>query len=329
MNPVSRHSRFPVFVVFILTSSTAFGAGLSARDWMMSMAKAVQKHNYQGIFVYRHDNQIEAMRIVHRSVGGKQRERLVSLNGVAREIIRNDQEVVCYLPDQNSVVVENRKNSDKNFPGLFPKRLDRVTANYKLELGGTSRVANRMAQMVVVRPLDHYRYGYHLWADTKTGLLLKSNLVGTDGHIIEQFMFTNISIDKPISDAALKPRYNGKGMVWHRENDAAGQPAVKAHWHATKVPPGFELTRQISRHGPMHKQEVEHLVYADGLAAVSVFVERRTKDKKSAIEGATGMGAVHAFGRVSGDYHITVVGEVPPATVAMIANSVTAVGDAK
>jgi sigma-E factor negative regulatory protein RseB len=323
MSPFLRHSRYSTFLVFVLSSSAAMAAGGSAREWMMSMGRAVQEHNYTGTFVYRHGDQIEAMRIVHRARNGKPRELLTSLNGVAREIIRNDRDVVCYLPDRNSVVVEHRKTSDKSFPALLPKRLDRVTRNYTLMLGGMNRIADRKAQMVVVKPHDRYRYGYHLWADRKTGLLLKSNLVDPQGHIIEQFMFTNISIDHPILDKDLQPRYTGKGMVWHRETDSSAKPSMETHWRATKLPSGFELTKQISRKGPMHKQEIEHLVYSDGLAAVSVFIERKDERAKHSIHGATGMGAVHAYGRVAGDYHITVVGEVPPATVAMIANSVS------
>jgi sigma-E factor negative regulatory protein RseB len=329
MNPVLRHARLPTFIVFLLSSSTAFAAGLSARDWMMSMAEAVQKHNYEGTFVYRHGDQIESMRIVHRVDRGRQQERLIALNGVPREIVRNDHDVICYLPDRNSVMVEQRKNIDQNFPAMLPKRLARVTANYKLALGGTNRIADRMAQMVIVRPEDQYRYGYHLWADTKTGLLLKSNLVDPEGHIIEQFMFTNIAVDKPISNKELKPRYSGKGMVWHRETDTPAKSVSGARWGASKLPPGFVLTKQIARQGPMHKQEVEHLVYSDGLAAVSVFIEPKDPNKKGAIVGATSMGAVHAFGRQVGKYHVTAIGEVPAATVAMIANSVALTKDGK
>jgi sigma-E factor negative regulatory protein RseB len=322
MSPVLRHALLPTFTAFLLSSSTAFGAGPSARDWMMSMSEAVQKHNYEGTFVYRHGDQIETMRIVHRVTGGRQQERLIALNGIPREIVRNDHDVVCYLPDRNSVMVEHRKNINQNFPAMLPKRLARVTANYKLALGGTNRIADRMAQMVIVRPDDKYRYGYHLWADTKTGLLLKSNLVDPEGRIIEQFMFTNIAVDKPISNKELKPRYSGKGMVWHRETDTPDKSVSGARWRATKLPPGFVLTKEIARQGPMHRQVVEHLVYSDGLAAVSVFIEREEPAKKGVIQGATGMGAVHAFGRVVGKYHVTVIGEVPAATVSMIAASV-------
>lgn len=312
------------FLVLVLGAGP-FGLATAAdspMDWLMKMANAVREQSYEGTFIYRHDDQIEAMRIVHRAENGMARERLVSLNGEAREIIRDNRDVVCYLPDKRSVVVEHRKTGQKSFPALLPDRLDKVESSYKLGFGGHDRVATRKTRMIFVKPRDKYRYGYQLWADEKTGLLLKSNLISNDHKVVEQFMFTQIEIGKAISVADLRPQYSGKKWSWHREKEGAIAESTNRRWKATRLPRGYSLSRRMSRHLPMRDMVVEHLVYSDGLAAVSVFIEPKNAKSRRPMIGATGMGAVHAFGTMVSGHQVTVVGEVPVATVELIGNSI-------
>jgi len=318
---IARRHRFLLLTLFIPSVSAV--AADSAMDWLMKMNAAVQNKNYTGTFVYRHGDQMEAMRIVHRSNKGIHRERLISLNGEAREVIRNDRDVICYLPTKKSVVVEHRKSREKSFPALLPHSLDRISSYYSLGLGKGDRVANHATQMVYIKPKDAYRYGYQLWADKKTGLLLRANLVNEKGKVVEQFMFTDISIGKKVRSADLKSRYTGKKWVWHREKEMNADSNKAARWKASRLPKGFSLSRRIMRNKPMRNMPVEHLVYSDGLAAISVFIEPQDKKGKRKIKGTTGMGAVHAFGTVINNHQITVVGEVPAATVALIGNSIT------
>ncbi len=318
---IPRQFRLLLLAFFVWPASAT--AADSAMDWLMKMNMAVQKMNYDGIFVYRHGDQLEAMRIIHRVRNGEHRERLVSLNGEAREVIRNNRDVICYLPSKKSVVIEHRKTSQKNFPALLPHRLDRLSSYYHLGLGGSDRVAKRVTQVVIIKPKDAYRYGYHLWADKKTGLLLRANLVNAKGRVVEQFMFTDISIGNQVSMADLKSSYSGKKWVWHREKEMSSDKVKEIRWKAARLPGGFSLSRRILRNMPMGNMPVEHLVYSDGLAAISVFIEPRGKKNKHRMKGTTGMGAVHAFGAVVNNHQITVVGEVPAATVALVGNSIT------
>lgn len=313
---------FVLLLAFTILPAGATAAD-SAMDWLVKMNMAVQDNNYDGIFVYRQGDQLESMRIVHSVSNGEHRERLVSLNGEAREVIRNNRDVICYLPSKKSVVIEHRKSSQKNFPALLPRRLDQLSPHYQLLLGGSDRVARRATQLVVIKPKDAYRYGYYLWADRKTGLLLQASLVGVDGKVVEQFMFTNIIIGQKINAADLKSSYSGKKWVWHREKEASSSKATEMRWKVEQLPAGFSLSRRILRNMPMGNMTVEHLVYSDGLAAISVFIEPRGKKHKHKMKGATGMGAVHAYGTVVNNHQITVVGEVPAATVAMVGKSIT------
>jgi sigma-E factor negative regulatory protein RseB len=301
--------------------------GQEAYEWLMKIGRAARTLDYSGAFVYQHGTQLEAVHILHKGRGvGAPRERLVSLNGTPREVIRNEREVICLLPDMNSAVVEYRKARGKHFPLLMPERLPDLGDLYAIRLDGRGRVAGRETQIVLIMPRDEYRYGYRLWADRDTGLLLKAELIDRRGRLLEQFMFTHLAIGESIPDAAFLPPTSGEsGMRWYREEAIRPSPPPEGEqrepaWFAERLPEGFRLSMFLTRRGPVHRQPIEHLVYSDGLAAVSVFIEKREGDKPF-MHGTRRLGAVHAFGRELGDYHLTAVGEVPAATVVMIGSS--------
>lgn len=320
-----RASACRLLIPVCLAFSTAAAAADSAHDWLMKINKAARNLDYEGVFVYQHDTQLEAMRIIHKVENGSAHERLVSLNGAPREIIRDQHEVTCYWPDKNSVMVEFRKADNQSFPAILPERVQDLDDYYSIRLGGVERITGRPAQLVIVKPVDQYRYGYHLWADRDTGLLLKADLLDTQGRILEQFMFTQISIGSKIPPAALKPGMTGEGMVWHREDEEHRNVGAGPEWMATQLPRGFRLSAHIARQTLKRKRPVEHLVYTDGLAAVSVFVEKRGEDTRPFMLGASRMGAVNALGSRVNGYQITTVGEVPAETIALIGNSMAPV----
>lgn len=292
-------------------------------DWLLRIAQAARQLNYDGTFVYQHGAQLETMRIVHRVVNGVTEERLVSLTGAPREVIRTEREVRCYLPDSNTIVVEHRRANGQGFPALLPERLRDLEENYVLELGRAARVTGRPVQELVIRPRDEYRYGYRLWADRETGLLLKADVIDDKGRVLEQFMFTQIAIGGDIPASAIAPQTKDAGMVWHR--DAVSEVRVAPGWRATKLPRGFKLASSVLRRMPLRQDPVQQLVYSDGLATVSVFIERlREGGPPPTADGPTRMGALYALGRPIDSHHVTVVGEVPAKTVAMIGASVVA-----
>lgn len=318
--------RGPTFFIALLAFSSSASAGEAlAYSWLMKMNQATRMLDYDGEFVYQHGDQLEAMRIIHAVRNGSVRERLVSLNGSAREVIRDDKQVMCYLPDQKSVIVEHRfLGRDKSFPTILPESIDVLKKSYVIQLGAPGRVSGRNAQVVIIRPRDQYRYGYHMWADRETGLLLKSDLVDHMGKTLEQFMFAQVKIGHVIDAADLEPAMGVDDMAWYvgkTMNHTSVQPAQG--WTVSKVPAGFVLSNHIMRKTPARGNPVEHLVYTDGLAAVSIFIEKIDEATRSMMVGGNTMGAVHAFGNVVNDHQIIVVGEVPAATVELIARSVT------
>jgi sigma-E factor negative regulatory protein RseB len=204
----------------------------------------------------------------------------------------------------------------------LPRTLSDLDANYEFQLGKTARVADRLTQQVIVKPRDGYRYGYHFWADRETGLLLQADLRDAQGKLLEQFMFTHAVIGGKIAEFALQPQSESKSFTWHREAEGAATPATPA-WSAAKLPNGFKLATHLSRQSPRRKVPTQHLVYTDGLATVSVFIERSGKNEALALRGASHMGAVHASTTRQNEFQITAVGEVPMETVHLIAHAMT------
>jgi len=312
--------RLPILSLMAALALPVWAAD-DAHQWLVKMARAGRNLDYEGTFVYRHDAQLDTLRIVHKVTEGVAHERLMSLNGVPREIVRDAREVRSYYPEDNSVVVEQRRADDQTFPSLLPERVQNLDENYIIQLGKPGRVAERPVQQVLVRPRDSYRYGYRLWADRETGLLLKADLMDETDRMLEQFMFIQVTVGGNIPTSALAPQTARSGMVWHRDSSEIARD-VETSWVATRLPKGFELTKQMKRELPTRRKAVEHLVYSDGLAAVSVFVEKNEAGNQ-VTEGASRTGAVNAYGRPADGHYVTTVGEVPAATVSLIGDSVT------
>lgn len=308
-----------------LAASLPVQAQDDAHEWLLRIHRAPQRLDYEGTFVYRQGGHLETMRIVHRVDQGHVKERLVALTGPAREVIRTDQEVRCYLPDLKSVFIEQRRLDRKAFLSIVPERVPEVEQNYAMELGAAARIAGRPARQVVIRARDEYRYGYRLWADQETGLLLKADLTGDRGKVLEQFMFTQIRLGGPIPDEALEPRTPMSGLIRYDDRDVAGEGPSRS-WRAANPPKGFRLTSVVVRRLPKADRVVQQLVYSDSLAAVSVFIEELSGDvAREMVEGPMRMGALYAFGRFLDGHHVTVVGEVPEKTIAAIGNSLVPV----
>ncbi len=313
-----------VLLILLCVISFSAKSDEDTKHWLMKMNDAALELDYRGTFVYVMQNQIEVMRVVHQSQHGVIKERIYSLNGAPREIVRDAEQIWCYLPDRRMGVHEYRQVSSNNFPHILPKQLDKLENNYRITMGGKGRIADRKVVQIWILPRDEYRYGHDLWVDEDTGLLLKASLMDTDSEPIEQYMFTDIHIGKPIAEKDLVPLTPKKQLVWYGVNKKDEPKNIQGDvkWEAARYPDGFMLTRKLKRMSPMRKQMVEHLVYSDGLVAVSIFVEKLA-DSTKPISGLNSMGAINAYGTVIDNYQVTVVGDVPSKTVNMIAMSVT------
>lgn len=315
-------SKFVLPVCFLLVPVMAMASDYrEVEAWLQKMHKAAHMLNYTGKFVYQQDKQLSLMRIIHAVNENGERERLVSLDETAREVIRNKDRVTCILPDSKSVVVDKGR-PDRQFPPAFPMNIEHLKDQYTFLLDKQEKVAGQKAQKIVIQPNDSFRYGHRLWVDANTGLLLKTHLLSEKGELLEQFMFTEIEFVDSIPETMLEPDIKGQEYTWYEAQDepAAATQQKTGEWIIRQLPAGFR--NDMQRHHKMpNKTAVEHLVFSDGLASVSVFIETH-KDKSPNITGASRMGAVNAYGRKLNKHHVTVVGEVPRATVRLISESV-------
>ena len=305
-----------VSLLFALWTGMAQAQSAETLDWLSKIHQATQKLSYTGTFVYLHGGRSESSRITRYVDAGGDIERLEVMDGVRREIVRTRDTVKCYFPERRVVKID-RRTPDRSFPALLPEKISALAPYYDISLGETRRIAGFDCQAVVLTPRDNLRYGYRLYADTGSGMLLRAVTFDAAGETVEQFMFTHLSIGNVTRDMARTRHAAG---AW-RVEDADAAPARLAGWGLNAELPGFrkimELKRRMGQSRP-----VGQVVYSDGLAAVSVFIEPIEVGREAMRSGIAGMGAIHIFTREVANHRVTVVGEAPAASVQRIANAV-------
>jgi len=287
-----------------------------------AIPKATQTLSYEGEFIYAHDTHLDAMRIVHRADQDAPAERLVSLSGPAREVVRLGDKVTCTFSDHRSVLVERRQPRD--FVTLaLSEPVETIARHYEFKQLADDRVAGRTARVISIQPRKADRHSYQLWVDAASNLLLRSAVIDGTGKVLEQVMFTEVSIGGEIPANSLEPEVDGEGFTWYTNEKQppaprSGDAALQVQW----VPEGFALKDLHTQKRASGRKPMHHVVYSDGLAMVSVFVEE-ISSKEPPLEGYSTLGAVNAFSRLQDRHQVTVVGEVPQATVRRIAESVS------
>jgi sigma-E factor negative regulatory protein RseB len=296
----------------------------SAEDaiaWLERAAAAAKQLNYVGTIVYQHGARVETSRLVHLNDAGGEFEKLTNLDGPAREVIRSQGEVRCYYPDAKIVRVEPRTFRNA-FPSLSPQQLKSLAEFYDFRKAETARVAGLDTQAWVFEPKDGLRYGHKFWADAASGLLLKARILNDRNDIVEQFAFTDLTIGAKLDRAMVRPTWPAAPPDWQVRQSGAGEVELKdTGWVATRLPPGFAKIVEGFRTMRGRREPVAHLVYSDGLVAVSVFVEPMAVAAHPI--GPLQQGGINVYIRSLDDYLVTVLGETPPGTVRQIANSVT------
>jgi len=296
------------------------GQPADAMAWLQKIAASSRQISYTGTFVYHHGNQVETSRIWHFVDAGGEHERLAMLDGPLREIVRDNEDVTCYFPERELMLVEKRTVG--RFPALLPPQLlSGITENYVPVKAERDRVAGFSCQVVLLKPKDDLRYGRYFCAELATGLPLRVRTYNSNNEIVESFAFTSLSIGNGINKVMLKPHFAVESKNWHvdraalDQNDAAGD----AGWPVNPLP-GFKRLTAIKRSLPGHPT-MSQIVYSDGIAAVSIFIEPLPESPPAA--GPAAHGAINIYVKPQTDRMITVVGEVPPGAIKLIADSVT------
>ena len=306
-------------------------ASPSPQAWLTRMEQALETRNYQGVFVHEHGGQSQQLRIMHRNSVDGVAEHILLLDGSGREFIRHGKELICYLPEQRAVLVDTNED-----PGSLLAEFRRIdtssSGQYRVRELAPQTFSGRVTRVIAVESRDRFRYGYRLWIDEKSALPLKTQLRDARNDVIEQLWFTELALPRQISDSSFVPQADASGFHWlrHERNltlaagESVGDPAGDPDWQPADLPPGFRMTVRSRQQLPGRDAPVTHLVFSDGLAAVSVFVERGASPATAPAAGAgdlTRLGSSSAYSTVVEGVRVTAIGEVPPDTVRAIASS--------
>jgi len=335
---------FVFAVLFLASAATVYADPIRQNElsWLQIMAFAAHQTDYSGIFVYQYGNHIETSRLTHVTDRDGEHGRLESLDGPRREVIRNNNQVWCY--SGGSKVSMEQRLGGREFPALLPAQLNLLNKNYQIKSAEEVRLAGFHAHAMVFQPKDNFRYVHKMWADSVSGLLLKSEVLDEHGRVIEQYSFIQLSIGGDIdrswitaNDVAKAPRSNERKNVQHSKkahnehisvhevnaNNAHTNVAssVVSGWRVDGLPAGFKKIAEVRRQLRSKDAPVIQMVFSDGLAGISVFIEKSENDQDD-LPSLSSQGVIQVYSRLVDGQLITVVGEVPPRTVMRVADSV-------
>lgn len=313
------------FVLACMLASAAINlqAAAEADVWpiLQKAAIAAREMSYQGIFVCQIGAQTKSVQITHMYNSKGEFARNVTLDGPQRELLSQGSDLVIYNQKSEKVIIEKRRGQNM-FPAILPTNLESIKASYQLRSGDMERVAGRQAQMLVLESKDDLRYSYRLWIDTEFGLLLKSVMFNSRNEVIETIAFSQIGLFNISGFDWFQPKIDTKkNYVMEDEVVTAADNGSAALWTLKELPAGYRKVDQMIRMVHGNNIPVTHMVFSDGLAAVSLFIEP-VKPKATTKTLHSIVGNASYYSSVIDGYQITAVGEVPEATVAQIANAV-------
>ncbi len=292
-----------------------------ATTWLARAAEAARTLTYAGTIEFQYGGRVETSRLLHLNDNGTEFEKLVNLDGPAREVIRSDGEVRCYYPDAKIVRIEPRTFRNV-FPSLSTQQQLALAQFYRFRMAEVARVAGLEAQAYVLEPRDGQRYGHKFWADRATGLLLKARLLNEKNEIVEQVAFIDIAIGARIDRDMVKPSWASTPPDWQERQGSSGDVVVTdTGWVVTRLPPGFFKLIEGFRSWRGKRETVAHLAFSDGLVAISVFVEPLAASPRHSA-GPQRQGGLNVYALKLDDHLVTVLGEAPATTVRQIAQSV-------
>ncbi len=312
---------WPGFCGLLLAANVYAAEGQSKLDWLKTVAFAGHQTEYSGVFVYQYGNHVETSRVTHVIETDSEYEKLESLDGPKREIIRHHGQVWCYT--NHKMVQVDSQQGQSNFPLLLPNQLSALSESYQVKEAGVERVAGYNTQVVLFQAKDNLRYTHKIWVHTDSGLLLKSAVLNDKNQVVEQYAFTelkiNADLDRSWIASGTATGISGKSLG----KAVSGKLAtpVNSGWVVDALPSGFKKTMEVLR--PMHGKHasVTQLVFSDGLSAISVFIEPADSDEDDN-EGMSNRGAVNLYHKVVDKNLYNVVGEVPPKAVMQVLDSI-------
>lgn len=322
MNYVAAQASLPVRISALPSAAATAGESASIDDWLMRMHEASRKRSYIGTFVVSSEGILSSAKIWNVCEGDQQMERIETLTGAPRSIFRHNEQVVIFMPDQKLARSETRESL-----GIFQKVLQPTDSHiadfYQLRQSGIERVAGVEANIIELVPRDNLRFGYRVWTEQRTALVVKLQTLDTDGKVLEQAAFSELQLDAPVKMNKLM-QMMGKVKGYRVEKPVLVKTKASAEGWILKAPvAGFEpvrcYKRPISPAAAAVGNDPMQWIFSDGLASVSIFVEPFDRQRHGE-ESSFSLGATQTMTRQLDTYWITVMGEVPMATLRLFAS---------
>lgn len=304
----------------LATAASVYAAAPEA-DAAMLLERArvaALKLDYSGVFVLQRGGEVSSRRVTHLHNGKPIQEKIESLDGPPSETVRRGEELVTYLPHLKLVRIEVR-GAPPGFPRMVPVSREQIERHYVVRRFDTERVAGRTAIAIALDPRDGWHYGYRFWVDRDTGLLLRTQTISERSEVVEQIAFTQLKTGGVTPTLLKSSTVDARGWRVERDGSAAlDLPTWRVHW----VPGGFVRTgafRRTLTAASGSRRDVSQLLYSDGLAALSVFIEPWSPERSAS---PLQLGALNMVGKRQGKFWLTIVGEVPMAAIRKVADSI-------
>ncbi len=293
------------------------------RAWLMRIHSAAGQRNFQGTFVVSGGGAVSSARIAHYCEGASQFERIESMDGEARHVFRHNEVVHTLWPQSRVALVEQRALMN-SFPGLLSGGDDGIAEWYDVRPQGADRVAGHEANVLLLQPRDGLRFGYRLWSDKASGLLLRSDVLDDRGNVVETSAFSEVTIGvRSQPETVLQPMKKLDGYRIVKPNLLPTKLEAEG-WVLRHNVPGFKQVSCVKRSmsglqtspsdpGAVGPQALQ-AIYSDGLTYVSVFIEPFNLERHGKPVVQT-VGATHTMMNKQGDAWVTVVGDVPAGTL--------------
>lgn len=291
----------------------------SIGSWLARTHEASRQRAYAGTFVVSSGGIMASAKIWHVCDGIQQMERVEALTGAPRSTFRHGDQVVTFLTE-SKVVVSQKRDALGSFPGLLKTSEVDVANFYLLKEKGSERVAGFDADVVQLAPKDRMRYGYRVWSEKKTGLVIQLQTLDMHGRVLEQSAFSELQLDAPVEMGQLTALMNNTAGYRVVHPDVQRVDPGAEGWAMRHLPDGFQSMACYRRPVGLDKtmgaaNSSIQWVFSDGLATVSLFAEPFNVARHVREGALEGLGATHTLTRRAKDWWITAVGEVPPSTL--------------
>lgn len=308
-----------VAILFAFLTHTAIAE--DTWSYLEKASLAAHELSYDGIYTYHLGQNVKSVQVTHVNYGQGEYARVVVLDGKPREALSQGGDTVIFNQKQEKVVIEKRRGQN-SFPAILPLDLDTVKQNYQAQLSSTERIAGRDAQIVVLQPRDQYRFGYKLWLDKEYGLLLKFATLDSVGNPIDSIGFSQLVLMTGQKLDWFRPSNVDRGKNYEmqqRQVSSLQEDEINCEMSDNLL--GYRRISQFKHNMNNKPNPVTQMVYSDGLATVSVFVEPMTRGNHPRV-GFSELGTTNMLGAIAEGHQIIVVGEVPQVTVTQFVNAV-------